>query len=152
MIWVRSLTAADAPDVYAIEQLCFPTPWSLQSIEKDLGANPLAHLVGAFWEDQLVGYAGMWQVVDEAHITNIAVLPGYRGRGIGRMLLEALLKDANVRGARSATLEVRPSNIAALALYQSQGFVIQGRRKQYYTDNGEDALILWKYFSAQENL
>ena len=76
----------------------------------------LAHLVGAFWEDQLVGYAGMWQVVDEAHITNIAVLPGYRGRGIGRMLLEALLKDANVRGARSATLEVRPSNIAALAL------------------------------------
>ena len=144
------MTFSDASSVFQIEQQCFAIPWSLESIRKDLGTNPLAHYLGGYEKGRLIGYAGMWQVMEEVHITNIAVLPAFRRRGAGQALLEALLRHGTALGAQSATLEVRPSNQEALALYQKNGFVIRGRRKKYYTDNGEDALILWNYFEESK--
>ena len=94
-------------------------------------------------DGQVAGYAGVWLVLCEAHVSNVAVHPDWRGRGIGRALMLALMRTAyQERAATEMTLEVRPSNATALALYQSMGFETFGRRKRYYPD-GEDALILW---------
>jgi ribosomal-protein-alanine N-acetyltransferase len=92
----------------------------------------------------LLGFACLWSIADEAHITILAVHPDYRQRGLGQALLVALLRSAQQRGLKWATLEVRASNQAAITLYQRFGFQEAGRRKRYYQDNGEDALILWR--------
>ncbi|MBD2327560.1 ribosomal protein S18-alanine N-acetyltransferase [Alkalinema sp. FACHB-956] len=92
----------------------------------------------------LVGYGCLWSIVDEAHITILAVHPDYRGHGLGQRLLWALLKSAVARGLTRSTLEVRVSNTAAIGLYKKFGFQEVGLRKKYYSDNQEDALILWK--------
>ena len=94
-----------------------------------------------------VGYAGMWKVFDEGHITNIAVHPEFRNAGVGSALIEALISAAKENGITSLTLEVRKSNLPALALYRKYGFRECGIRKSYYTDNNEDAIIMWKYFA-----
>jgi ribosomal-protein-alanine N-acetyltransferase len=91
----------------------------------------------------LIGYGGVWCVVDEAHITTIAVSPRYRGRGIGELLLNGLIDHAFDAGATMLTLEVRQSNTVAQNLYHKYGFHVAGTRKRYYTDNDEDALIMW---------
>ena len=93
--------------------------------------------------DSLIGFAGMWLAFDEAHITTIGVDPGYRGLGLGELLLLSMVDAALVRGARWLTLEVRVSNVAAQALYRKYGFSVRGSRKRYYSDNNEDALIMW---------
>ncbi len=125
-----------------IERLSFSKPWKRESFESEILQNRLATYFAAVSEGGLVqGYAGIWRVVDEGHIMNIAVHPGYRRRGIGRRLLEKLLDYAWSNGIKEVTLEAGTRNDAALTLYRNEGFVIKGIRKQYY--GCEDAYVMW---------
>ncbi len=131
-------------DVLVIENLSFPVPWSRAAFVQELKGNRLARYVAAKADGRVVGYAGMWMVIDEAHITNIAVHPEYRGQGIGSKLLERLIEIALEEGVDNMTLEVRVSNEIAQGLYKKYGFSVMGIRKEYYLDNREDAFIMWK--------
>ncbi len=128
--------------VLAIERESFPIPWSRQAFMFEVEENDLAFYIVALANKRVVGYAGMWAVLDEAHITNVAVHPDFRGRGVGRALIMELLARAAVSGAAMVTLEVRVSNHIARNLYRSAGFADRGLRRGYYSDNGEDALIM----------
>ena len=139
----REMVPEDADIVAELEAQCFPTPWSRESFWRE-AANKFTCYLLAFAEEQLVGYAGFWVAADEAQITNVAIAPACRGQGAGTQLLAALIEAARARGCTAMTLEVRPSNTPALALYRHFGFQEAGRRKGYYTDNGEDAVIMWK--------
>ena len=132
-------------EVIAIEQNSYPTPWSRYSFYSEL-LNDFAFYIVALCSDKVVGYAGMWLIIDEAHITNLTVHPDYRLRGIGRSLMQELENQAVTLGTKAMTLEVRPSNNIAIGLYSSMGFFQEGRRRGYYSDTGEDALIMWKRF------
>ncbi|MDO4553428.1 MAG: ribosomal protein S18-alanine N-acetyltransferase [Bacillota bacterium] len=141
---IRPGVPEDAEAMAALDRICFAVPWSQESFRQELEENDLALYLAA--EDSggaLAGYAGLWLVAGAGHITNVAVRPDCRRQGLGKKLLLALFREAADQGAEAFTLEVRPSNEAALALYQSLGFTQEGRRKKYYADNGEDALILW---------
>lgn len=142
-IEIGPMTLADVDGVTLVERLSFPSPWSRQAFVQELTENGLAHYVVARAGDQVVGYGGMWVVFDEAHVTNVAVHPDWRGRGIGEAIMRALMARALERGATRMTLEVRVSNHVAQNLYLKLGFRPAGIRKGYYTDNGEDALIMW---------
>lgn len=130
--------------VLEIEERSFPSPWSYQAFACEILQNPLAFYVVAVAGEKVVGYAGMWVVLDEAHITNVAVHPGWRKMGLGRALMQELIRRAARRGVARITLEVRPSNAAARRLYAALGFEEAGLRKNYYIDNNEDAIIMWK--------
>lgn len=132
-------------DIAVIENLSFKIPWSRQSIIEEIIENKAAFYVCAEIGGKAVGYAGMWQIIDEGHITNIAVHPEYRCTGIGSALMEALLTAAGERGITALTLEVRRSNYEAQALYKKYGFTEGGMRKAYYADNKEDAIIMWMH-------
>jgi len=123
--------------------LSFPITWSKDSFEKEL-TNKYARYMVAVKDGLVVGFAGMWIILDEAHITNIAVHPEYRGFGIGTMLMESLISICKIENVIGITLEVRVSNQRAINLYKKFGFVEEGIRKAYYEDNKEDALIMWK--------
>lgn len=142
---LRDMTVDDLAEVHEVERLSFPTPWSTNAFLRELTENIYADYIVAAVKGRVIGYAGMWVVIDEAHVTNIAVHPEYRGRGIGEQLLSELFVRAKARGARRMTLEVRPSNAVARHLYEKHGFVARGLRKGYYSDTGEDAIIMWKY-------
>jgi ribosomal-protein-alanine N-acetyltransferase len=144
---LRPLREADLEAVCAIETASFSTPWSRPLFAAELQRPEICHWLAL--EDPAVpggiaAYGGFWKAVDEAHFTNIAVHPQARRRGLGRRLLRALLDLAKERGCVRATLEVRPSNTAAVALYESEGFSAAALRPRYYSDDGEDALLLWK--------
>jgi ribosomal-protein-alanine N-acetyltransferase len=142
---LRALRAADLEQVCAIERASFGTPWSRALFEEELGRPDLCHwLVLEDPAGAVAAYGGFWLAVDEAHFTNIAVRDNSRGQGLGRRLLKGLLDKARGLGCVRATLEVRPSNAAALGLYEGEGFSVAAMRPRYYTDDGEDALILWK--------
>ena len=142
---IRSAEAGDASALAALDALCFAVPWSRNSFQEELTRNRLArYLIAESETGEPIGYAGIWLIMDEGHITNIAVHPSFRGQGVGTQLLQSLLELAETAGAVRQTLEVRPSNCAALRLYGKFGFREEGRRKEYYEDNGEDALILWR--------
>jgi ribosomal-protein-alanine N-acetyltransferase len=132
----------DLLQVQAIERASFTTPWPAHAYRSELETNRLASYVVARAGGQVVGYGGVWLMVDEAHITTFAVHPDWRRQGIGDRLLIALLDVALQRGAREATLEVRLSNVAARRLYEKWGFRPAGLRPRYYTDDNEDALIM----------
>jgi ribosomal-protein-alanine N-acetyltransferase len=132
----------DLPAVHAIERQSFSTPWPPHAYQAELETNQLARYISAWVGGRIVGYAGMWLMVDEAHITTFAVDPEWRRRGIGDRLLIALLDEAAGRGAREATLEVRVSNVGARRLYEKFGFRPVGIRPRYYSDDGEDALVM----------
>lgn len=136
------MTLDDLPAVHAIERASFSTPWPDDAYRSELQTNRLASYLVARAGDEVVGFAGIWLMVDEAHITTFAVHPAWRRRGIGERLLVAVLDVALRRHAREATLEVRLSNVAARRLYEKYGFRPVGLRPRYYTDNGEDALIM----------
>lgn len=128
----------------AIENEAFAEPWTRADYLEE-AARPIAHLlalVGGARQERLLGYAGFWQVLDEADVNNVAIAPELRGQGYGRRLLRGVLAWARLLGCRRTVLEVRPSNAPALALYRRCGFVECGRRSGYYQDNGEDALLL----------
>lgn len=141
---LRPLALEHLDQVCAIERLCFTTPWTRPLFEAELQKPEIC-----FWRtlvdaEGVVAYGGFWKAVDEAHFTNIAVHPRAQRRGHGRALLRALLELARAQGCLSATLEVRPSNAGARALYEGEGFAAAAIRPRYYSDDGEDALILWR--------
>lgn len=132
-------------DVLLISNVSFPIAWSRDSFEKEL-LNMFAKYFVAVKDGSVLGYGGMWIIIDEAHITNIAVHPDYRGTGIGDSILKAMIKQCEYQMVTAMTLEVRSSNEPAKNLYKKYGFKEEGIRKAYYEDNHEDALIMWKYF------
>ena len=138
---IRRMTEADVDGVAAVEAVTFPTPWSREAFASEM-KNVAARYLVAEKEGRVIGYAGAWIILDESHITNIAVLKEERGQGVGRALTEGLLQYLSNLGAAYATLEVRKSNGVAQNLYVSLGFIKLGVRKRYYEDNGEDALLM----------
>ena len=143
-IAVRLMTLADLDGVMAVEIDSFSVPWSRSAFEEELTQNNLARYIVAVSDDRIVGYAGTWLVINEAHVTNVAVSGLRRGEGIGRLLMENLLELARENHMESMTLEVRVSNTAARNLYKQMRFVEAGIRKNYYSETKEDALILWR--------
>jgi ribosomal-protein-alanine N-acetyltransferase len=139
---VATMRVEDVPDVHAIERASFTTPWPDHAYRTELETNRLAHYLVVRVGDRLVGYAGMWLMVDEAHVTTFAIDPAWRRRRLGERLLIALLDLAIERRAGEATLEVRLSNLAARRLYEKFGFRPVGIRPRYYSDDNEDALIM----------
>ena len=142
---LEPLTPADLDEVLAIERLSFATPWSRGAFLYEMRQNPAARCWvarGAPPAPSVLGYLCLWEVPPEIHITNMAVHPEWRRQGIARALLAAILEDARRRGMTLALLEVRPTNAEALGLYEGLGFQIVGRRKGYYFDTGEDALLM----------
>lgn len=144
MIRYRKMTVEDVEAVHAIEVESFPTPWSLDSFHYEMRVNPYANYIVA--EDEtgaIVGYCGMWIVIDSAQITNVAVTKKARGQGIGEGLMREAMRVAKEQKAEMMSLEVRVSNTVAQNLYRKLGFQEGGIRKGYYTDNHEDALVMW---------
>jgi ribosomal-protein-alanine N-acetyltransferase len=139
---VEPMRMGDVAAVLEIERLSFRSPWPAYAFEQELTANRLAHYVVARSDDRVVGFAGIWLMVDEAHVTTFGVHPEHRRRGVGRRLLLRLAEMAIELGSARMTLEVRVSNTAAQALYLSFGFRVAGRRVSYYSDDGEDALVM----------
>jgi ribosomal-protein-alanine N-acetyltransferase len=139
---IDSMRLNDLGAVQAIERASFTTPWPAHAYRSELETNRLAHYLVARVGDEVAAYAGMWLMVDEAHITTFAVAPSWRRRRIGERLLLAMLDLARERHAREATLEVRLSNLAARRLYEKYGFRPVGLRPRYYSDDNEDALIM----------
>lgn len=137
----RRMTLEDVPAVHAIELKTFHTPWSYQSFVDEMTTNKCARYIVAEADGQVVGYAGAWLILEEGHITNIAVDEAFRGRGIGLQVTQALLQYAANMGVQYMTLEVRRSNLVAQGLYKKLGFLELGVRKRYYEDNGEDAFL-----------
>lgn len=140
---IDPMRVEDIPRVLEIERQCFSTPWPRDAYRRELQENRTACYLVARQDGVVVGYAGMWVILEEAHVTTLAVGPHYRRRKIGERLLVALIEEARARGARWVTLEVRRSNHAAQALYRKYGFRDVHVRPRYYSDNGEDALIMW---------
>jgi len=132
----------DLDGVMAIEEVSFPTPWSRGMFLEDFPRDFSDTLVAAGADDEVLGYAVCWTIAGESHLLNIAVHPAWRGQGIGRALLSECIRRAARAGASLIFLEVRAGNEAAERLYRSMGFVFRGIRKGYYTDTGEDAVIL----------
>ena len=143
-IAIRPMTVDDVDGVMAVELESFQVPWSRASFEEELRVNRLARYIVADDSGEIVGYAGTWLVINEAHVTNVAVSARHRRQGIGRLLMCRLMALALENGMESMTLEVRVSNAAARNLYQQLGFVEAGIRRNYYTETKEDALILWR--------
>lgn len=158
---VEPMTLADIDQVMEIERASFPLPWSVRAYHYEVAENQhstmlvvrpaagrggtltrLALRLGLTKSRPVLGYAGFWLLVDEAHICTIAVHPQWRGQGLGELLLLSLLDYATKSGGLRATLEVRISNRVALKLYHKYGFKIVSRRKRYYSDNNEDAYIM----------
>lgn len=139
---IRRMTLSDVDAVHAIEAAAFPMPWSRDSFVKEMTENKTARYLVAQSGDEVIGYAGAWLILDEGHITNVAVREGFRGGGIGMALVRALQQYAANLGVGYMTLEVRRSNAVAIHVYESLGFIRLGVRKRYYEDNGEDALLM----------
>ncbi len=137
---IREMIDLDVPAVANIERLSFASPWSEDALMKELG-NTLACYYILESNEQLLGYIGTWIIFDEAQITNVAVHPEFQGNGFGRKILSYFFVQMKAKGMNVITLEVRPSNDHAIMLYKSFGFREIGRRKEYYLDNKEDALI-----------
>ena len=140
---IRKMTAREVPRVAELEKNCFSQPWSEKSVAGEL-ENPLSLWLVAMEGDRLAGYVGSQTVMDETDMMNLAVAPQFRRQGVGEALVSALVASLKERGSRCLTLEVRDSNEAARALYAKLGFVEIGRRRGYYRDPREDALILRK--------
>ena len=139
---IRFMRLKDVDAVAEIEQETFARPWSRESFRQEVTRNAVARYLVAEEEGKILGYAGAWVILDESHITNIAVREDARGRGIGKKLTAALLQILSNLGACYATLEVRVSNERAQNLYRSLGFISVGKRKRYYEDNNEDAFLM----------
>ena len=146
MITIELMKMEHIDDVYEIECASFPLPWSKRDFVKELTENKLALYIVARCDGVIAGYAGMWHIVNEGHITNVAVAEAWRKRGVGDLLVTRLLALAVEKGMVGVTLEVRMGNVRAMSLYAKHGFKPEGIRKGYYTDTNEDAVIMWKWF------
>jgi ribosomal-protein-alanine N-acetyltransferase len=138
------MAAEHMPGVMAIENLGNSAPWSENSMRSEL-TNPQAHYFVALEGKEVVGFAGYWAIVDEAHVTNISVHPHRRRKGTGKQLMLALLKSAKDLGLTCSTLDVRVGNLGAIALYKKLGYVECAIRKGYYPNDREDASVMWLY-------
>jgi ribosomal-protein-alanine N-acetyltransferase len=149
---------ADIATVQEIEQAIFSTPWPRNAYYRELASRSSAHylvlrqegvverpagFISPELDASLIGYGGMWRMYDEAHVTTIGVRLDVQHRGHGRVLFAGLVQAAYDMGAKWVTLEVRTSNDNAMHMYEAFGFKVIGRRKGYYTDNGEDAIVMW---------
>ena len=150
-LFIERMRPIDLDEVLAIERASFTMPWSRGAFLYEIEQNRVARCYVMREEERVVGYICVWEVADEMHITNIAVHPTARRRGIGRGLLGSVLEDARRRSMRLLVLEVRPSNVEARALYDSFGFRVVGRRRGYYYDTGEDALVMETVFKEDGN-
>lgn len=139
---IERMRPADLEEVLAIERASFSMPWSRGAFLYEVEQNQVARCYVIRDEGRILGYVCLWEVAAELHVTNIAVHPDARRRGIGRILLGHVLDDARQRALRLVVLEVRPSNVEARSLYESFGFRVVGRRRGYYYDTGEDALVM----------
>jgi len=148
------MTVDDVPAVAAIDRQSFPLPWSANSFRSELTTNPAAYLLVAEQTvdggRRIAGYAGYWLVVDEAHLSTLAVDPGSRRRGLGERILREAMRQAARQGAEMMTLEVRVSNDPARRLYEKYGFRVVGRRPRYYQDNLEDAILMTREHLAED--
>lgn len=142
-ITVRKMELKDVPQVLEVDRASFATPWTTDIFYHELMDNMHAYYYVVDMDGKIVGYAGMWIVIDEVQITNIAVSPDFRGRKIGEKLFHHMVLTAVGLGAVQLSLEVRVSNIVAQKMYRKFGLVPGGIRKNYYTDNQEDALVMW---------
>ena len=145
------MTASDIEGVLKVEESCFAIAWTKADFEREMNENKLAVYFVAKDGEKIVGYAGMWHVVTEGQITNVAVLEEYRGQKVGSLLMEALIRTAEEREMIGITLEVKISNYPAQKLYAKYGFKPEGFRKNYYKDTNEDAVVMWKYFENYED-
>ena len=137
-------------DLARLERLCFSRPWSRQALKEEL-TNPAACFLVGEEAGEVLGYAGMHCAAGECYVDNVAVFPEARRQGVGRKLMEALLQAAAARGGEFLSLEVRPSNLEALALYRGLGFREGGRRRRFYDDPVEDGLLLTKDLEKEED-
>ena len=176
MFRITDMTLAHLDAIYEIETRSFSIPWSKNELRKEIAENKHAIYKVALLEPpsnpitvpesgnmplegpgqspqdfEIVGYAGLWHIINEGHITNIAVDIPYRRMGVGSLLIEELIATARVREMIGLTLEVRIGNAAAQKLYTKYGFKPEGIRKRYYADTGEDAVIMWKYLTYIED-
>lgn len=141
---IVDMNMAHVDEVTEIEASSFRTPWSKEAFVNELQRNKCAKYRVLTHVGKVIAYGGMWIIVDEAHITNIAVHPQYRGKGIGQIIVEDMINQGRNLNVASMTLEVRTSNIAAIRLYSKFGFKEEAIRKGYYADTGEDAIIMWR--------
>lgn len=139
---IRPMERADVSRVHEIECTCFRSPWSRLALLGEL-RNDVAHYLVMEVDGVICGYGGMWVLFEEAHVTNVAIMPEYRGKGRGKRLMLAMMRHAVKRGAEKMTLEVREGNLVAQHLYQRLGFEQNGFRPGYYSDTGEGAKLLW---------
>ncbi|MBD2136368.1 ribosomal protein S18-alanine N-acetyltransferase [Anabaena sp. FACHB-1237] len=142
---IQTLTSENLAELLELDQICFNGMWTMEGYLREL-ESPNSCFLGLFppmVNSSLLGMGCFWSILEEAHITILAIHPEYQRQGLGQFLLYALLKTAWEKGLERATLEVRASNIGAISLYEKFGFKTAGRRRGYYQDNNEDALILW---------
>ncbi len=139
---IRPMTRMDVPRVHEIECTCFRSPWSKLALLGEL-KNEVAHYLVLEVDGVICGYGGMWLLFEEAHVTNVAIMPEYRQKGRGRRLMLEMMEHAVKRGAEKMTLEVREGNAVAQHLYATLDFEQNGFRPRYYSDTGEGALLLW---------
>ena len=139
---IRKMTVEDVPAVIDLDQKSFSLPWPERSFRFELTDNPASRCWVADLDGKVVAMIVVWLIVDEAHVATIATHPDYRRQGIGRRLLAHALRHLIRDGARSSFLEVRESNIAAQEMYRKFGYEVTGRRRRYYKDNDEDAILM----------
>jgi ribosomal-protein-alanine N-acetyltransferase len=140
---IQPMTTADIAAVTRIERASFTTIWPSDAFYNELSTNKLAHYYVGRYDDRVVAYGGVWVILEDSHITTLAVDPEYRGRRFGEVLLLRLIDEAVERGAAWITLEVRESNVVAQRLYRKYGFTTVTMRSGYYSDDNESALIMW---------
>lgn len=150
MVEILEMKEEHIDEVLAVEEICFHIPWTRADFQREINENKMAIYRVAVVNGKIVGYAGMWHVVNEGQITNVAVLPEYRRYGIGNAIMEEFIKIAQNYEMIGITLEVKISNLPAQKLYTKFGFKPEGFRKNYYKDTNEDAIIMWKYFENYE--
>ncbi len=142
MLSVVKMNYEDISDVLKLEKTCFGDGWTSTPFDKELKRNDCSYFVAKI-ENNIIGYSGSWTILEELHITIMAVHPDYRKNKIGQKLLINLIKEGLNSGAKWVTLEVKATNVAAQRMYEKFGFSVKGRRKQYYQQDREDALIMW---------
>jgi len=144
---LRAMTVSDIESVAAVEDECFARPWSEDALYRDYSQNPSSRFFVVEVDGEVRGHVGLWRRNDHVHVTTLAVSPSHRRRGLGQALLEVVheqFPDLDV------TLEVRKSNEKAQAFYRAAGFTVTGMRPDYYTDNGEDALVMSRHADTRE--
>lgn len=147
---VRPMQESDLEKIIEIEQASFSSPWSPTAFISELRDNEYARYFCLEHEGEIIGYMGLWFILEEGHITNVAIAPGFRGKRRGEVLMRSVILMMAKEGMERMTLEVRASNMPAQRLYGRLGFIKAGVRKGYYSDNREDAFIMW--LELDENL